>query len=255
MKPIALGKSQLKISQLGMGCMGMSEFYGVIDDKESIKTIQRAFELGINHFDTADIYGFGHNEKLLGQAIKPYRDKVVIATKCGIKRDKADPTIRDICAKPEYIKKCCEDSLTRLGTDYIDLFYIHRMDIATPIEESMYALSQLVEEGKILNIGLSEVNVDIIKRANAVHQLTAIQSEYSLWSRAVEKEIIPLCKTLNIGFVAYSPIGRGFLSGKIKSVDSLHADDSRRSLPRFQKENIKHNQKDNNCSRIYCLTS
>lgn len=241
-KSVSLGNTNLLVSPLGIGCMGMSEFYGTADDNESIRTIHHAYEMGINHFDTANCYGLGHNEMLLAKAIKNFaRDKIVIASKCGIERKAEDLGSFEINNAPQYIKKCCEDSLKRLNLDYIDLFYLHRVNPDTPIEESMQALSELVQEGKIRNIGLSEVNANTIARANTIHSIAAIQSEYSLWSRDVEKEVIPLCKSLGIGFVAFSPLGNGFLSGKIKDLDTLEEDDIRKVLPRFQNENITHN--------------
>ncbi|MCC2624496.1 MAG: aldo/keto reductase [Burkholderiales bacterium] len=241
-KFVTLGSNNLLVSQLGIGCMGMSEFYGSTDDNESIRTIHRAYELGVNHFDTANCYGFGHNEQLLAKAIKSLdRDKLVIATKCGIERRAEDPTFLDVDNNPQYIKKCCEDSLKRLDVEYIDLFYLHRINPATPLEDSMQAMSELVQAGKIRNIGLSEVSAKTIAKANAIHQITAVQSEYSLWSRDVEKEVLPLCKSLSIGFVAFSPLGNGFLSGKIKNTDTLNSDDMRQVLPRFKTENLAHN--------------
>lgn len=239
MKTRKLG--DLEVSVLGLGCMGMSEFYGETNWEESINTIHRAYDLGINFFDTADVYGYGDNEKLLGEAVKDIRDKIIIATKCGIVRDKSDPTARGVNGKPEYIKKACEESLRRLNTDYINLYYLHRIDSSTPIEESMHALADLVKEGKIRYIGLSEADADIIRRAHAIHPVTAIQTEYSLWSRGPEVDIIPLCKEIGVGFVPYSPLGRGFLTGKIKAPDLLDQNDFRRNLPRFQDENFKSN--------------
>ncbi len=238
-----LGNSNLSISRLGLGCMGMSEFYGITDDNESIKTIQRAYELGVNHFDTADSYGIGHNEKLLAKAIKGFdRDKIVVATKCGFVRRVEDTGFFETNSTPEYIKKCCEDSLKRLNLDYIDLFYLHRVNPSTPVEASMQALSDLVREGKIRNIGLSEVSAKTIAKAHQIHPLSAVQSEYSLWTREQEQEIIPLCKSLGISFVAFSPTGRGFFTGKLKTLDTLEATDSRRLFPRFEPENMNNNQ-------------
>lgn len=237
-----LGNNELPILRLGLGCMGMSEFYGKTDDKESIKTLYRAYELGVNHFDTADVYGIkGHNEILLGQAIKSFdRSRIIVATKCGFVKDENN-TILGINGTPEYIKKSCEASLQRLGVDYIDLFYLHRADPNTSIEASMQALSELVKEGKILNIGLSAVGPDTILRAHRIHKLAAVQSEYSIWTRDAEFDVLSLCKNLGIIFVAYSPIASGFLTGKLKSIDELDQNDLRRVVPRLQKENIGHN--------------
>lgn len=256
MKKRKLGS--LEVSTLGLGCMGMSEFYGETNWEESIKTIHQAYNLGIQFFDTADVYGYGDNERLVGSALNDLREKVIIATKCGIVRDKNDPTARGVNGKPEYIKKACEESLKRLNTNYIDLYYLHRIDPNTPIEESMSALADLVKEGKIRYIGLSEADAETIRRAHAIHPVTAIQTEYSLWSRGPETDIIPLCKELNIGFVPYSPLGRGFLTGKIKAINSLDQNDFRRNLPRFQNGNFESNlqivkciesmAKDKNCT-------
>lgn len=243
MKYKFLGKNKLKVSSLGLGCMSMSEFYGTAADNEESKlNIKRAYELGINHFDTADIYGHGHNELLLGEAIKDFnRNKIVIATKCGLVRGEPDGAIIGVDSSPQYIKKSCEASLRRLGVDYIDLFYLHRVNPQVPLEMCIGALAELVNNGKVLHIGLSGVDANIISQANEIYPITAIQSEYSIWTRDEEKTVIPLCKSLDIGFVAYSPIGRGFLSGKINSPDQLEINDFRRILPRFQAENIQHN--------------
>lgn len=236
------GDNKLSISRIGLGCMGMSEFYGVANDEESIKTIRRAYELGVNHFDTSDMYGInGHNEYLLGSAIKNFdRSKIVISTKCGYVKDKNN-LISGINCTPENIKKSCEASLKRLNIDYIDIFYLHRTDPNVPIEISIKALSDLVGEGKVLNIGLSEVGPDTIKRAHEIHNISVIQSEYSIITRDVEREILPLCKKLGICFVAYCPIASGFLSGKIKSLNQLESNDFRRFFPRLQDNNISYN--------------
>lgn len=241
MKKKKLG--QLEVSALGLGCMGMSEFYGQIDESRSLQTIQRAFELGMTFFDTADMYGYGHNEELVGKAIKGFRDKIILATKFGIVRKKEDPQFRQVNGKPAYVKQQCESSLKRLGVNAIDLYYQHRLDPDTPIEETVEAMAELVKEGKVRYIGLSEASPEMIRRAHAVHPITALQSEYSLWSRGPEEAVLSVCKELNIGFVAYSPIGRGFLSGKIKSHKNFDSADFRRFLPRFQEENMEHNLK------------
>src|SRR5215207_4518839 len=241
MQTRTLGRSGPTVSALGLGCMGMSEFYGESDDDESIATIHRALDLGINFLDTSDIYGPHTNERLVGRAIADRRDQVVLATKFGIVRDPADPTVRGLDGRPAYGKRACEASLQRLGTDHIDLYYQHRMDPKTPIEETVGALAELVQEGKVRYIGLSEAGVDTLRRASAVHPITALQTEYSLWSRDAEDEILPACRELGIGFVAYSPLGRGFLTGAITSVDDLAADDFRRTTPRFQGENLQRN--------------
>jgi len=240
MKKKKLGSQGLEVSGLGLGCMGMSEFYGNRDDEESIKTIHHALDLGITFFDTSDMYGPYKNEELLCRAFKGIRDKVVIATKFGIVRT-GDPNVRAINGKPEYVKSSCEDSLKRLGVDYIDLYYQHRIDINTPIEETVGAMSDLVKEGKVRFIGLSEAGPDTIKRAHKVHPLTALQTEYSLWSRDPEDEIFPVVTELGIGFVAYSPLGRGFLTGRFKSIDDFEQNDYRKVSPRFQGENFKKN--------------
>jgi aryl-alcohol dehydrogenase-like predicted oxidoreductase len=236
-----LGKNGLEVSALGLGCMGMSEFYGTLDDAESVATIHRALDLGVTLFDTSDAYGPHKNEELVGKALKGRRRQAVIATKFGIVRDPNDPTKRGVNGRPKYVRSCCEASLRRLGVDEIDLYYQHRVDPETPIEETVGAMSELVGEGKVRFLGLSEAGPETIRRAQAIHPIAALQTEYSLWSREPEEEILPLCRELGIGFVAYSPLGRGFLSGQIKRFEDLEPGDYRRNSPRFQGENFDKN--------------
>lgn len=240
MKMRRLGEKGPEVSAMGLGCMGMSEFYGPRDEAESVATIHRALDLGIRLLDTADVYGPHTNEELVGRAIRGRRQEVFLATKFGILRS-ADPAYRGVCGRPEYVRSACEASLKRLGVDVIDLYYQHRVDPEVAVEETIGAMAELVKEGKVRFLGLSEAGPQTIRRAHAVHPITALQSEYSLWTRDHEDGALPVCRELGIGFVAYSPLGRGFLTGTIPGPEALSADDFRRTNPRFQEENFRKN--------------
>jgi aryl-alcohol dehydrogenase-like predicted oxidoreductase len=237
----ALGTQGLEVSAQGLGCMGMSEFYGAGDRDESVATINRAIDLGVTFLDTADVYGPFTNEELVGSAIHSRRDEVVLATKFGIVRDPDDPTRRGVNGRPEYVRACCDASLQRLGLDHVDLYYQHRVDPTVPIEETVGAMAELVQAGKVRFLGLSEAGPETIPRAHATHPISALQSEWSLWSRDLESDVVPVARELGIGLVPYSPLGRGFLTGQIKSPDDFDDDDFRRFQPRFQGENFAKN--------------
>ncbi len=241
METIALGSEGLTVSRQGLGCMGMSDFYGPADDDESIATIHRALDLGVTFFDTSDAYGPHTNERLVGQALAGRRDEAVIATKFGIVRDPDSPTRRSVNGRPEYVRQACDGSLARLGVDHIDLYYQHRVDPDTPIEETVGAMAELVTQGKVRHLGLSEAAPATIRRAHAVHPIAALQTEYSVWSRDPEAEILPTLRELGIGFVPYSPLGRGFLTGTLRTLDDLDESDFRRHQPRFQGDNLAGN--------------
>jgi aryl-alcohol dehydrogenase-like predicted oxidoreductase len=240
MRTVKLGHSSVKVSALGLGCMGMSDFYGTHNDAESIPVIHRALERGVNFLDTADIYGVGRNEELVGRALKGRREGVILASKFGNVRE-ADGRFVGINGRPEYVRKACDASLRRLGVEHLDLYYQHRVDRSVPIEETVGAMSRLIEEGKVRYLGLSEAAPATIRRAHKTHPITALQTEYSLWSREPEDELLPLCRELGITFVPYSPLGRGFLTGAIKRFEDLAPDDWRRDMPRFLGGNFEKN--------------
>lgn len=241
MKQRVLGKNGPAVSALGLGCMGMSEFYGPSDQAESLATLHRALDLGVNFLDTADMYGSGANEELLAKVLATRRAEVFLATKFGFVRDPANPQARVVNGRPDHVRAACDASLRRLGVDSIDLYYLHRVDASTPIEETVGAMAELVRAGKVRHLGLSEAGPATLRRAAAVHPITALQSEYSLWSRDPESGPLAACRELGIGFVAYSPLGRGFLTGQIKRYEDFAPDDQRRHQPRFQGENFAHN--------------
>jgi aryl-alcohol dehydrogenase-like predicted oxidoreductase len=235
-----LGKTGLRVSAIGLGCMGMSEFYGTTDETESVATIHRALDQGVNFLDTSDAYGLGRNEELVGRALRGRREQAVVATKFGIVRS-SEGRWQGVNGRPDYVRRCCEESLRRLGLETIDLYYLHRVDPEVPIEETVGAMARLAEEGKIRHLGLSEAAAPTLRRAAAAHPITALQTEYSLWTRDPEGEILATCRKLGIGFVAYSPLGRGFLTGRIRNQSDLEPSDYRRNSPRFQGENLNRN--------------
>ncbi|MCB0724427.1 MAG: aldo/keto reductase [Ignavibacteriae bacterium] len=241
MKTRKLGHSDIEVSAIGLGTMGMSEFYGQTNEEESIKTIHTALDNGVNFFDTSDMYGIGHNETLLGKAIKDRRDEAVIATKFGVLRNAETRGFAGVSGKPEYVKQSCEGSLKRLGIDTIDLYYQHRIDLEVPVEETIGAMAELVKEGKVRCLGISEASADTLRRANSVHPISALQSEYSLWTREIEDDILPTARELGVSLVAYSPLGRGFLTGKYKKIEDFDENDYRRSSPRFMGDNFQKN--------------
>jgi len=241
MEKRALGKNGPLVSALGLGCMGMSDFYGPRDEAQSLATLNHALDRGVNHLDTADMYGFGENEELLGKLLRTRRREVFLATKFGFIRDRADPGKRAVSGKPEYVRAACDASLRRLGTDVIDLYYAHRIDATIPVEETVGAMAELVRAGKVRHLGLSEAGPTSLRRASAVHPIAALQSEYSLWSRDIEAQVLGTCRELGIAFVPYSPLGRGFLTGQFRSIADFAPDDQRRTQPRFQGENFARN--------------
>ena len=240
MKTRILGNSGIAISAIGLGCMGMSDFYGKSDDVASLAVLEKAIELGVNFWDTADMYGTGHNEMLISQILRHHRNEITIATKFGNMR-RIDGALMGVNGTPEYVKSACDMSLKRLGVDHIDLYYQHRVDPNVPIEDTVGAMAELVKAGKVRFLGLSEASAQTIRKANAVHPITALQTEYSLWTRDPEGEILDTCRELNIAFVAYSPLGRGFLTGQVTQADELDANDFRRHNPRWREENLKQN--------------